>query len=279
MITVFSNGINMLNKGWNFPSGEYGCRIEWGAPLGSDGCDDHVSITLRYEDDAELIRLAMICDAIRREYGSGVDIRLNMPYVPYSRQDRVMCTGESLSVAVVAKFINGLGFSQVVVEDPHSDVTTALFDNVLVYDQSMLMRRFGHAIRKKLGDYMIVSPDAGALKKIYKCAAVLGVNDIIYASKIRNVDTGTIKETRIDYSTVDFKGTENLLIIDDIADGMGTFLALAEQLKKKTTGKVALYVTHGFFTKGVDIAHGLLDNIFVANDYRTDKTDTYNIVA
>lgn len=58
------------------------------------------------------------------------------------------------------------------------------------------------------------------------------------------------------------------LIVDDICDGGGTFIGLAEELKRKNAGKIYLAVSHGIFSKGID----KLD--FLAHVYATDAYNT-----
>ena len=42
------------------------------------------------------------------------------------------------------------------------------------------------------------------------------------------------------------------VIVDDICDGGGTFLGLAQELKNKNAGDIILIVSHGIFSKGFD---------------------------
>lgn len=52
------------------------------------------------------------------------------------------------------------------------------------------------------------------------------------------------------------------LITDDICDGGGTFLLTAMALKDRGAVDVKLYVTHGIFSKGLDIFRGIVSNIY-----------------
>ena len=72
--------------------------------------------------DGDIIPLALVVDAIRREIKSPI-INLHLPYLPYARQDRVMNKGESLAIKVYCDFINSLNFNSIKVDDCHSDVT------------------------------------------------------------------------------------------------------------------------------------------------------------
>jgi ribose-phosphate pyrophosphokinase len=199
--------------------------------------------------------------------------RLTIPYVPFSRQDRVNHLGESFSLAVFANLINSLGFQRVVVHDPHSDVTPALIHNCEVVEQYEGVRIL---IRNTITEpFWLVSPDAGALKKTHKLAQVLARSSgnlclgIIESSKHRNTATGEITGTVI-HSTEDFSqppfDKHMFVVVDDICDGGRTFIELGKELRKQGAQKIHLYVTHGFFTKGKDVFNGVIDGVYAVND-------------
>ena len=58
------------------------------------------------------------------------------------------------------------------------------------------------------------------------------------------------------------------MMVDDICDGGGTFCWTASELKKYKPMSVALYVTHGIFSKGVDC-------LFDAGIHRVVTTDSF----
>jgi|LakMenEpi03Aug12_release.lakeMendotaPanAssembly.Ray.scaffolds.fasta_scaffold513518_2 ribose-phosphate pyrophosphokinase len=101
---------------------------------------EFVTITLPFMQDSEIIKLALIVDALRRE--GCMSMCLKIPYFPAARQDRVCNVGEPLSVKVYADLINAMKFDRVVVFDPHSDVTPALINNVEVVDNCEFVKVF-----------------------------------------------------------------------------------------------------------------------------------------
>lgn len=42
----------------------------------------------------------------------------------------------------------------------------------------------------------------------------------------------------------------------------GTFIAIAKELKKHKPKQIVLMITHGFFTKGLEVFDGLIDEIY-----------------
>lgn len=185
---------------------------------------------------------------------------LELPRVPYAQSDRAMTQHECSGLKVFSRILNGLNFNTVIVDDPHSDVTEALIDNLKIRTQDVLVASMFSNIDKKFD--CVISPDGGALKKIYKCAKVLSL-PVIEASKSRDVSTGQITSTTINAKLEDLEG-RSVLICDDIIDNGRTFIELAKILKEDyKVSNVSLYVTHGLFSKGFDLPY--IDHYYVTN--------------
>lgn len=206
----------------------------------------NATIWLHYAQDSEIWKLALIVDAFRR--AAPLVMRLNIPYFPAARQDRVCVAGEPLTVKVFADFINAMKFNKVTIFDPHSDVTAALLDNVKVVDNTKFVGAILGEMNalNKTGKTVLVSPDAGSNKKVANVAKYLHNTSgqevaVVRADKLRNVATGEIIETTV-YAD-DLTGKE-CYIIDDICAKGGTFCALAKVLKAKGASKVYLIVSH-----------------------------------
>lgn len=107
------------------------------------------SITWKYDDDEECILLWYLTNHIRENNQRPI-IRLSLPYIPNARMDRVKNADEVFTLKWFAEFINALGFDRVLVSDPHSNVSTALFDRVCVIDAQPNIRR----VLDKLNDKM-----------------------------------------------------------------------------------------------------------------------------
>lgn len=245
-----------------FPGGEVHVRFTHPGLLTSV-----VTIFALVDSSEEFMKLLLVTDALRQ---AEVDkIHLILPYFPYARQDRVCNPGEALSVRVAADIINLQNYSSVTLNDPHSYVTPALLRGrihviTLMAGLSEFRTKSPTAIHP--ATTWLVAPDAGAEKKVIDASKRLGFN-YMQARKIRDVATGKILKTVVEWPEEGFKGDENLLIVDDIADGGRTFLELGKELKKKTTGKILLYVSHGIFSQGFDIFTGVIDEIYVDNPF------------
>jgi ribose-phosphate pyrophosphokinase len=224
---------------------------------------NHLDITVRLMSSDDVMELLMLCDAIKRVWGKVKRTSLRMLYTPYARQDRACAEGEANGIKVFSKLINDLAFDEVFILDPHSDVTTALIDNVVVIKPQIIMGNLG------LGRYQhaaLVSPDAGANKKVFEVAKTLGFTEVIRADKIRSPVTGQITGTEVYCDDLDGK---EVIIVDDICDGGYTFIKLTEKLKEKGAGCINLYVSHGIFSKGLDVLFDSgINRIYTTNSFK-----------
>ena len=228
-----------------------------------------ITITHRLNSFNDFGLLCLAVDALRRMDVKVID--LFIPYFPAARQDRVMIKGEPLSVKVYADIINAMQLNKVSVFDAHSEVTPALVNNSDVIPNHIFIQK----VIKTIGSNVkLISPDGGALKKIYKVSEFLGGVEVVECSKSRDVKTGRLSGFKV-YED-DLQGMD-CLIVDDICDGGGTFVGLAEELKKKNAGKLYLAVSHGIFNKGFEVLD-CFDKIFTTNSFKDFEGESVEVV-
>lgn len=180
-------------------------------------------------------------------------VHLKVPYFLGSRSDRKFEIGSvNYLKQVICPIVNSQGFEKVHVIDPHSDVLEACLHNYNKVDNAVLVQWALTKIDNRDGAQdrtAIVSPDAGALKKIYDIAKRFGIEKVVTAGKVRDIKTGKILKTEL--PPVDWTGIQNIVIIDDICDGGRTFNELAKAIRETGyTGDIYLIVTHGIFSAG-----------------------------
>jgi ribose-phosphate pyrophosphokinase len=265
MLELYIDDYRHSFKTIEFSGGEAQVKIDpvdgqnWEGPKMS-----RVRIMAHLRKAFDVMELLMLTDAIRR-LKSSVPITLQMPYVPYARQDRVCAEGEALSIKVFADLINSQNYAEVIVWDPHSDVAPALLNNCTIVKAYRILDR-AFALDRKLQRHnvVLVSPDAGANKKVHEASQFLRIKDVIRADKTRDPETGQITGTVV-YS--EHVGDKDFLILDDICDGGRTFLELGKVLRPLTNGKIYLYVTHGIFSSGFTYLRNQIDHIYTANSF------------
>ena len=221
---------------------------------------NEVTITHRIKSFNDVGFILLAVNALRNQFVE--KINLFIPYFPAARQDRLMVVGEALSVKVYAELINNMNLNKVTIYDPHSEVAPALLNNCVVIENYSFIKKVTKSLAN---DLLLVSPDGGALKKIYKVAAYLQNYEVLEGSKSRDVKTGKLSGFKV-YAD-DLQGRD-CLIVDDICDGGGTFLGLATELKAKNAGKLYLAVSHGIFSKGFEELSKVYNKVFTTDSFR-----------
>lgn len=161
--------------------------------------------------------------------------------------------------------LNQAGFKKIKIFDPHSEVSTALIDrSYTVTNHSFVKDALDNYTSSYSGETIcLVSPDAGALKKIHKLAQFLNIDNVVECMKERDVKTGALTNFKAMTDSLD---GQTCFIVDDICDGGGTFAGTAKMLKEKGAGKVHLIVSHGIFSRGITI--GYIDQIYTTDSYK-----------
>jgi ribose-phosphate pyrophosphokinase len=253
----FSGQIGMSHdvplKEWAFPCGESGVKIDGQQFVTGWDC----TIQLLWENDSDLIKLCQLVDALRHERVG--ELTLEIPYFPYSRQDRRCMPGEGHSLKVVGAVINSLGFVNVRTLDAHSTVLEAVVDRLTVIPQGVC------ALGLPQYD-MLIAPDAGAAKKVYQHSQVEMFGTSVMTADKKREGSKVKAFLHTPWAVADL----NVCVVDDLCDGGATFTELGKLVKPHKPAKLDLYVTHGFFTKGLDALLEIYDNIYVHNLMRPE---------
>lgn len=216
-------------------------------------------------DMNDFMLLAQLVDAVRHVTDVLVS-HLELPWLPWARQDRHMVAGDSFALKVFARQLNTLGFDKVKVLDPHSDAAGAAIDNFVTIPQEVCLLHSPTLARQfQQQALMLVAPDAGALKKIDAVARATGASEYAVLTKKRDVASGNL--TGFALVSGDVKGRD-VLIVDDLCDAGGTFIGSAQVLRDAGARSVSLYVTHGIFSKGVEnlLSNGI-DAIYTTTSF------------
>lgn len=219
--------------------------------------------------DLELIVCAV---ASLREMGVK-EIHLYIPYFMGARSDDNFQVGSNYYIRdVLAPVINSLNFETVTAMDIHSPVVPNCIKRFKKISNSRLVVDSLCKIYDKEGvhskEFILVSPDAGASKKIFKIAEQIGYEgDIITCSKSRD-EHGNLTRVTVPYEF----SSKDIIIIDDICDGGATFINIAKVLKSRThisidPRRIYLIVTHGIFSAGFSELAKYFDGIYCTNSY------------
>jgi ribose-phosphate pyrophosphokinase len=244
---------------------------------------------LRYEDAVKIssrlntfqdLELIICAVAAIRNIKSNREIALYVPYFMGARSDRkFMDGGVNYLKQVICPIINSLKLDSILVLDPHSDVLEACLDNYDKVDNHTVVKYALSDIDNKNDAQeriCLVSPDAGAYKKIFDVAKKFSINNVVTANKVRDLKTSKILSTEVPNLPGSVGDELQYVIIDDICDGGRTFIELAKAIKtQRADAKVYLIVTHGIFSAGFKELSQYFERIYTTNSYREVVDNEY----
>lgn len=248
----------------HFPAGEAHVKVI-NENAGKGQLTEIAYVTTPTADD--LVMLGMWANAAWQRSSKTVAV---MPYLPGARQDR----GNPFGADVYSRLINSLALDQVIAMDVHSEVMEGLVGNLTTVSPAHLIRHsiVGRADRDFPQSYdAIIAPDEGAAARAKRVADICHL-PLVQAYKHRDESTGKLSGFTCD--PVDL--SKRYLIVDDICDGGGTFMGLAN-----ATGldrdHLDLFVTHGVFSgKAAEILPEAFGKVYTTDSYKP-QTDLPNL--
>ncbi len=213
---------------------------------------------------------------IQAASGKAHRINVIMPLLYGSRQHR-RSYRESLDCAVALQELNAMGVANIVTFDAHDPrmqnaVPLMGFDNIMPTYQVMktLLKAFP-GIEMNRDNFMVISPDEGALNRNMYYASVIGANlGMFYKRR----DYSTIVNGRNPIVAHEYLGEsvsgKNIFIADDIISSGESMLDIAYELKNKNAANIFANATYAIFTNGLkdfDKAYeeGVISGVFGTN--------------
>jgi len=209
---------------------------------------------------------------------SGKAHRLNiiMPLLYGGRQHRRNYR-ESLDCAVALQELQAMGVENIITFDAHDPrVSNAVplmgIDNVIPSYQVLktLLCTFPN-LDMSPDNFMVISPDEGALGRNMYYASILGVNlGMFYKRR----DYSTVVDGKNPIVAHEYLGNpvegKTVFVADDIIASGGSMLDLAQNLKNRGAARTIAYATYGLFTHGLEqfdkaYEEGILDAVFGTN--------------
>jgi len=188
----------------------------------------------------DLMELLLMIHTAKLSFASSVHVIL--PYLAYSRQDKIHEPREGISAKMLADQIYTAGADHVIALHLHSDQTQGFFDCPV--DNLNARRLFvDHIKAKNLQDAVIVSPDAGGAKMAKKFADDLGVSLVILHKQRPEHN-----KSEVSHVIGDVKG-KTPIIVDDMVDTAGSVAGAHKALIDAGANKeIYLCATHAIFS-------------------------------
>lgn len=224
-----------------------------------------------------MVSLLLLNDAIGGS--SAKNLTDVLPYLRYSRQDRVTEPRAPITTSVLAKAIKSYADGLLTADLHNPAVVNAYrkkhfsFENLRAYPVIINYLKKNHS--NFLENAIIVAPDAGAMQVANSYAKRIDLG-IICAYKKRE-RAGVIGEIKI---LGDVKN-KNVLLVDDMIDTGETLCKAAEILKEKEADKIYACATHGVFSENAreKLNNSHLEKIIITDSIPQESNGKIEIVS
>lgn len=174
--------------------------------------------------DEFLFELLVMCQGAKLSFAKSVHVIL--PYMPYSRQDRISQPREGISAKLVADLLETAGAGHVITLNLHSEQIQGFF-SVPVDNLDARPLFIEYFKNKNLQSPIVVSPDIGGAKQAKKFADAMGA-DLAIMNKVRNAhNQATVLEVVGDVTD------RTCILYDDMIDTAGTLMSAKDVLVQK----------------------------------------------
>lgn len=206
-----------------------------------------------YSINDYIMECLIIIDACKRSMAKS--ITLICPCFPYARQDKKDESRAPISAKLLANILEKAGINRLVVMDLHASQIQGFFDIPVdnIYSFPLIDSYFKETYFKDLTleqiqkKYVLVSPDAGAIKRTLKFAKMMKLK-AVFMHKERNYQiSNTVDNMFIVGDPKDIEG-KTAIILDDMCDTGGTLIKCANLLKESGAESVICGVTHGILS-------------------------------
>jgi ribose-phosphate pyrophosphokinase len=182
-----------------------------------------------------LMELLIMIDAAKR--ASARRITVVIPYYGYARQDRKDAPRVAIASRLCADLLEAAGAQRILTMDLHAPQIQGFFN--IPFDHIFASRLYVDMLKANpIENLVVVSPDVGSTKMARFYANQLGT-DFAIVDKHRERANVAVAMNLIG----DVKG-KNCLIVDDIVDTGGTFVATVDMLKDRGGQDVYSAITH-----------------------------------
>lgn len=217
-----------------FPDGEMYVRL---AEHDKVRLEDVILISTLYpEQEKRFLKTLLLIDAVKNNNPRRVTAVI--PYLAYSRQDRIFMPGEPVSACAIVRSIRVAGADTLVTVDVHSPRVLECFGGatINVMTSDLLVKQ---ALRY-VENPVVIAPDKGAFERASFAAKTLGL-EYDYLVKQRDKVTGEITYMPREITV----HNRNVVIVDDIISTGGTIAEASKVLLKHGAKSIVVVATHG----------------------------------
>ena len=202
--------------------------------------DEDVFFVQTTNSSDNIMETLLVIDAAKR--AGCKSFTLIAPFQSYSRQDKTDHLRSSIGSKMLADILTAAGMSRIITIDLHASAIQGFY-NVPVIHLNGNKIFIDYIKEHQIEDLTIVAPDQGAVKRASDFCKAFPDSTFAMINKKR------IKPNEIHSMELvgDVTG-RNVVIVDDMADTLGTMCKAAELLMSKGAKSVRAIATHGILS-------------------------------
>jgi ribose-phosphate pyrophosphokinase len=202
--------------------------------------DEDVFFVQTTKTSDSIIETLLVIDAAKR--AGCRSFTLVAPYIAYSRQDKTDHLRSSIGSKVMADILEKAGMSRIITIDLHASAIQGFY-NVPVIHLNGNKIFIDHIKQHNIDDLTILAPDQGAVKRASDFCKAFPEATFAMINKKR------VKPNEVhSMELVGDVAGRNVVIVDDMADTLGTLKKASELVMEKGAKSVRGIATHGILS-------------------------------
>ena len=235
--------------------------------------DEDVFFVQTTNTSDNIMETLLVIDAAKR---SGCrSFTLVAPFQGYSRQDKTDHLRSSIGSKVLADALVAVGMSRIITIDLHASAIQGFYDVPVIHLNGNKI--FIEYIKEnQIEDLTILAPDQGAVKRASDFCKAFPDSTFAMVNKKR------IKPNEI--HSMELVGEvegRNVVIVDDMADTLGTLKKASELIMQKGAKSVRAIATHGVLSGKAyeNLETSVLSEVLVSDSIQSKESDKLKVIS
>ena len=235
--------------------------------------DEDVFFVQTTNSSDNIMETLLVIDAAKR--AGCKSFTLIAPFQSYSRQDKTDHLRSSIGSKMLADILTAAGMSRIITIDLHASAIQGFYNVPVIHLNGNKI--FIDYIRENaIEDLTIVAPDQGAVKRASDFCKAFPDSTFAMINKKR------IKPNEIHSMELvgDVTG-RNVIIVDDMADTLGTMCKAAELLMSKGAKSVRAIATHGILSGKAytNLESSVLTELLVSDSIKANASPKLKVIS
>jgi ribose-phosphate pyrophosphokinase len=243
-------------------------------PLFQESVRDHEVFFVQTTNSSDnIMETLLVIDAAKR--AGCKSFTLVSPFQGYSRQDKTDHLRSSIGSKVLADILTTAGMNRIITIDFHASAIQGFY-NVPVIHLNGNKIFIDYIKENRIDDLTILAPDQGAVKRASDFCKAFPDSTFAMINKKR------IKPNEI--HSMELVGEvegRNVVIVDDMADTLGTLKKASELIMEKGAKSVRAIATHGVLSGKAyeNLESSVLSEVLVSDSIPSKSSDRLKVIS